>query len=96
MQEVEGVMSGTLDYSKLRGDTGPLVYPAGFVYVYSALHWITNDGTNIRLAQWIFLGLYLLLTGVVAVVLHKSRAMPQWAIFLICFSKVGLFFPHNK
>ena len=25
MQEVEGVLNGTLDYSQLRGDTGPLV-----------------------------------------------------------------------
>lgn len=29
MQEVEGVANGTWDYTKLRGDTGPLVYPAG-------------------------------------------------------------------
>lgn len=29
MQEVEGVVNGTWDYTKLRGDTGPLVYPAG-------------------------------------------------------------------
>ncbi|XP_011496232.1 PREDICTED: lethal(2)neighbour of Tid protein [Ceratosolen solmsi marchali] len=28
MQEVEGVLNGTLDYSKLKGHTGPLVYPA--------------------------------------------------------------------
>ena len=25
MQEVEGVLNGTRDYSQLRGDTGPLV-----------------------------------------------------------------------
>ena len=25
MQEVEGALNGTLDYSQLRGDTGPLV-----------------------------------------------------------------------
>ncbi|KAG0710985.1 Dol-P-Man:Man(5)GlcNAc(2)-PP-Dol alpha-1,3-mannosyltransferase [Chionoecetes opilio] len=29
MQEVEGVANGTWDYTELRGDTGPLVYPAG-------------------------------------------------------------------
>jgi len=26
MQEVEGVVNGTYDYTKLEGDTGPLVY----------------------------------------------------------------------
>lgn len=26
MQEVEGVQNGTYDYTKLKGDTGPLVY----------------------------------------------------------------------
>ena len=26
MQEVEGVINGTFDYTKLAGDTGPLVY----------------------------------------------------------------------
>lgn len=25
MQEVEGVLNGTYDYAKLKGDTGPLV-----------------------------------------------------------------------
>ncbi|XP_044763033.1 lethal(2)neighbour of Tid protein [Coccinella septempunctata] len=62
MQEVEGFLNGTLDYSKLRGDTGPLVYPAGFVYIYSALYYLTSQGKNIYLAQYIFLVLYLLQT----------------------------------
>ena len=26
MQEVEGVLNGTMDYLLLKGDTGPLVY----------------------------------------------------------------------
>ena len=51
MQEVEGVSNGTYDYSQLRGDTGPLVYPAGFVWFYMALYYITSQGTNILLAQ---------------------------------------------
>ena len=51
MQEVEGVSNGTFDYSQLRGDTGPLVYPAGFVWFYMALYYITSQGTNILLAQ---------------------------------------------
>lgn len=49
MQEVAGPLGGEFDYTKLRGDTGPLVYPAGFVYIFAALHWITSQGTNIGL-----------------------------------------------
>lgn len=59
MQEVEGYLQGELDYYNLKGDTGPLVYPAGFVYLYSILYKITNNGIDIRMAQWIFWGLYL-------------------------------------
>ncbi|GJQ78111.1 hypothetical protein Trydic_g2449 [Trypoxylus dichotomus] len=36
MQEVEGFLNGTLDYKYLKGDTGPLVYPAGFLKKGSA------------------------------------------------------------
>lgn len=49
MQEVEGVANGTLDYLELRGDTGPLVYPGGFVGVFSALYWLTDRGADIGL-----------------------------------------------
>ena len=41
-QEVEGVVNGTWDYSQLRGDTGPLVYPAGFVWLYMGLYYLTR------------------------------------------------------
>lgn len=34
MQEVGGFLDGERNYTALRGDTGPLVYPAGFVYLY--------------------------------------------------------------
>lgn len=52
MQEVEGVIvNGTTDYSLLKGDTGPLVYPAGFVWFYAALYKLTDSGVNIRLGK---------------------------------------------
>ena len=34
---------GERDYTKLRGDTGPLVYPAGFVYLFSWLRDVTGE-----------------------------------------------------
>ena len=66
MQQVSLYLAGERDYTLLKGDTGPLVYPAGHVYVYSALHWLTNGGERIDVAQWVFWGVYL---GVLAVVM---------------------------
>jgi alpha-1,3-mannosyltransferase len=55
MQEVRGVLEdGEWDYRLLRGDTGPLVYPAGFVYIFAALFYATDRGANIVRAQIIF------------------------------------------
>eukprot|EP01018_Ginkgo_biloba_P003457 Gb_29490 [translate_table: standard] len=42
MSQVTGFMAGERDYSELRGDTGPLVYPAGFLYFYSAIRFLTG------------------------------------------------------
>ncbi|CAG9583731.1 putative dolichyl-P-Man:GDP-Man5GlcNAc2-PP-dolichyl alpha-1,3-mannosyltransferase [Leishmania major strain Friedlin] len=59
MEEVEGFLAGELDYRNLKGGTGPLVYPGGFVWVYSVLYYLTKKGEAIELAQWIYAGVYL-------------------------------------
>lgn len=41
-RQVDGFLGGERDYTKLKGDTGPLVYPAGFLYVYSAIKFLTG------------------------------------------------------
>ncbi|KAI9243367.1 dolichyl-P-Man:Man(5)GlcNAc(2)-PP-dolichyl mannosyltransferase [Phascolomyces articulosus] len=87
MQEVKGYLDGERDYLQLRGDTGPLVYPAGFVYIYSFLYYITDHGKNIRLAQYLFEGLYLATQFVVFVIYSKSKKLPPYSIILLCLSK---------
>ncbi|KAL0090653.1 glycosyltransferase family 58 protein [Phycomyces blakesleeanus] len=87
MQEVKGFIEGERDYLNLRGDTGPLVYPAGFVYIYSGLYYLTNKGTNVRLAQYIFAGLYLATQAVVFALYSKSKKFPPYALALLCLSK---------
>ena len=57
MEEVGGFLAGERDYTKLKGGTGPLVYPAGFVYLYSFLRKVTLG--SVRPAQWCFAGVYL-------------------------------------
>jgi alpha-1,3-mannosyltransferase len=52
MEEVNGYRAGERDYEKLQGGTGPLVYPAGFVYLFTALQWLT--GQDIFRAQVLF------------------------------------------
>lgn len=86
MQEVEGFLHGERDYMKLQGDTGPLVYPGFFVWVYSALYYITDQGRNVRLAQWIFLGIYLVFIYVVLKIYQRTRLVPPWATILVCLS----------
>ncbi|XP_028393797.1 dol-P-Man:Man(5)GlcNAc(2)-PP-Dol alpha-1,3-mannosyltransferase-like [Dendronephthya gigantea] len=84
MQEVEGFLNGTYDYMKLEGATGPLVYPAGFVYIFSGLYHITEQGKNIRIAQYLFLALYLLTLVVVFAIYQKALKVPPYAFFFMC------------
>lgn len=102
MQEVEGFLNGTLDYKELKGiyvntvikllyilfagDTGPLVYPAGFVYIYSLLYSITAKGSNIYLAQYIFLLVYLLQTYLIHRIFRKTLKLPPYAIIISTFT----------
>lgn len=65
MQQVAQYVSGERDYVLIKGDTGPLVYPAAHLYIYSALYYITDNGRNIELAQYVFGGLYLTVLSVV-------------------------------
>ena len=66
MEEVETYMAGERDYRQIRGGTGPLVYPAGFLYLYQWLrHVAGGDGTDIRAAQYAFAGLYVMNAAVV-------------------------------
>eukprot|EP00727_Mastigamoeba_balamuthi_P011003 m51a1_g6525 putative dol-p-man:man c -pp-dol alpha- -mannosyltransferase (405) ;mRNA; f:9-1751 len=86
MQEVEGFLGGELNYTKMRGDTGPLVYPAGFLYVFSALHELTGSGSNVRLAQYVWAGLYVAVLAASLAVYRRARLTPPWAVVLLCAS----------
>ena len=87
MQEVGGYLAGERNYLNLQGDTGPLVYPAGFVYVFSALRWATSGGTDIFRAQCLFAGLYL---ATLAMVLAVYRLGGNRSNGKVPFVVVGL------
>ncbi|KAA0718702.1 Dol-P-Man:Man(5)GlcNAc(2)-PP-Dol alpha-1,3-mannosyltransferase [Triplophysa tibetana] len=84
MDEVEGVINGTYDYTQLKGDTGPLVYPAGFVYIFTGLYYITDHGQNIRLAQYLFAVFYLITLLLVFRIYHRTKKVPPYVFFFIC------------
>ena len=48
-QCITNLVQGERDYTKLKGDTGPLVYPAGFVYLFAWLKAAT--GGSVQAAQ---------------------------------------------
>lgn len=58
MQQVETFLNGERDYIKIEGQTGPLVYPAGHVYIFTVLYYLTEHGKNIFTAQVIFMLIY--------------------------------------
>ena len=76
---------GELDYTKLRGDTGPLVYPAGFVYLFAALRRAT--GGAVPAAQPIFALAYLATQAAALALYVRARTLPPWALPLLCLSR---------
>lgn len=83
MQQVESFLNGEREYTKIEGNTGPLVYPAGHLYIFTALHWITSSGKDILTAQAIFAGLYLSTTAITMATYRKVKAPLYIFPFLI-------------
>lgn len=85
MSQVSGFLGGERDYRNLKGDTGPLVYPAGFLYVYSAIRFVT--GGEVSAAQILFGINYVINLGIVLYIYMKTDVLPWWALCLLCVSK---------
>ncbi|KAM0747320.1 ALG3-domain-containing protein [Meredithblackwellia eburnea MCA 4105] len=87
MQQVSLFLNGERDYSLIKGDTGPIVYPAAHLYLYSALYYLTNEGKNIRVAQYIFAGIYIVTQGIVFTLYKRCRSLPPYTLILLTLSK---------
>ncbi|XP_031280563.1 dol-P-Man:Man(5)GlcNAc(2)-PP-Dol alpha-1,3-mannosyltransferase [Pistacia vera] len=85
MAQVSGFLGGERDYKNLKGDTGPLVYPAGFLYLYSAIQYIT--GGKVYSAQILFGVLYFINLAIILFIYVKTNVLPWWALSLLCLSK---------
>ncbi|KAL8651969.1 MAG: hypothetical protein Q9210_002966 [Variospora velana] len=86
MQQVSQYLDGERDYTLIKGGTGPLVYPAAHVYIYSVLYKLTDGGKNILLAQAIFAWLYL---GILTIVMacYRMAKAPPYIFPLLILSK---------
>ncbi|KAL9091851.1 MAG: hypothetical protein Q9159_001223 [Coniocarpon cinnabarinum] len=78
--------AGERDYTLIKGDTGPLVYPAGHVYAYKFLYDITDEGRNILLAQCIF-GVIYIFNEAMAMWCYYEANSPPYLLPLLILSK---------
>lgn len=86
MQQISLYLAGERDYTAIKGSTGPLVYPAGHVYIYTLLHHLTDGGRDIFLGQIIFAALYLV-TLVVVLACYRRSGAPPFLLPLLVLSK---------
>ncbi|KAJ4403002.1 dolichyl-P-Man:Man(5)GlcNAc(2)-PP-dolichol alpha-1,3-mannosyltransferase [Neurospora sp. IMI 360204] len=92
MEQVSQILSGERDYTKIRGGTGPLVYPAAHVYIYTGLYYLTDEGRNILPAQKLFAGLYMVTLGVVMGCYWQAKAPPYLFPLLILSKRLHSIF----
>jgi alpha-1,3-mannosyltransferase len=84
MQQVQMFLYGERDYKEIKGDSGPLVYPAGFLYIYSLIYYICKN--SILRGQLLFAGVQALSVALMAA-LYDGSDKPSWIIFLLLLSK---------
>ncbi|CAI4232689.1 unnamed protein product [Auanema sp. JU1783] len=84
MQQVECFTKKKIsNYSLIEGDTGPVVYPAGHLYIYQMFYVLTNKGKDIVTGQYIFMVLYLLNLFFVFRLYYKSNKIAPFVLPLL-------------
>jgi alpha-1,3-mannosyltransferase len=95
LAQARAYLSGERHYTKITGPSGPCVYPALHLYVYSCIdyvmQWITGDGVrskkdDLSIAQVLFAGLYLV-TLTVVIQCYRKIGAPGWLLMLLVGSK---------
>ncbi|CAG9460357.1 unnamed protein product [Pedinophyceae sp. YPF-701] len=85
MDQIDIVHAGETDYTSIETGTGPLVYPAGHVHIFSWLRHLT--GGSIPHGQVIFGGVYVLTQAIVMWCYVTAQLLPPWALPLLALSK---------
>jgi len=83
VQQVEAFVNGVRDYSLIKGDTGPCVYPAGHLYVNSLFYYLSNHGRDIFTVQCLFIVVYLANLLLVYRICLKTNLIPPIIIAVL-------------
>lgn len=86
MQQAQVFLKGERVYENIKGETGPCVYPALHLYLSSLLSFCTNRGTDIKRAQFIYLGIYTI-CQVAVMATYKAAQIPPVFLPLLIMSK---------
>ncbi|EPS43289.1 hypothetical protein H072_2701 [Dactylellina haptotyla CBS 200.50] len=86
MEQVGQYRAGERDYRNIKGGTGPLVYPAGHVYIYDFLYSLTQAGAQRERVQAVFWFTYMLSLWV-AMLCYRTAKAPPWILGLLVLSK---------
>jgi len=85
MDEVGGILGGEKQYDVLRGPTGPLVYPAGFVWIFAFIR--ICFGTAVRPVQYLFAVIHMVLLSFAVIAFRKSNVLPWYFLPLLLASR---------
>jgi len=83
MEQVDLVLAGERDYSRVAGANGPIAYPAGFIYIFGAFRYLRMP---VSTAQVVFGALYLTTTAVILEI-YRLAGTPCWVMGLCLISK---------
>ncbi|KAI5963184.1 ALG3 [Candida pseudojiufengensis] len=85
LQQIDKINQGEINYSKIYGDSGPIVYPAGFVIIYQHLQWLCGD--SLVEAQKIFGYIFTTTILFVSFIYSQIWDIQPWTIWLLLGSK---------